>query len=201
MIDEGRMALSFFKTLFGSKPDDAYIVVGALKPHVEMQSFRDPFKAAAYAAGRNDMYVHVGVTRRVFQGRFRPSAQHIDGLACQWADVDVLHPVHGKTNLPPSRDAALEVIRAMGLPATMVVDSGHGLQAYWVYREMTMFEDEAQRREAMVLARAWGITLRERAKALGYGIDMVSDIARILRVPGTFNTKQPDAVAPVQVLA
>lgn len=199
MIDEAREAHSFLKTIFGGKPDDAYVVVGVLHPSVSMTSFTDLAKAAAFVAGKPDQYVHVGVTRKAFTGGTRPKVADIVGLGALWADVDVLHPVHKKTALPPTHDAARDLIRAMGLPPGILIDSGHGLQAWWPLREFWLLDEEEEHRRARILARAWGITLRERAKVLGYEVDMVSDLARVLRIPGTLNAKIADAIVPVQV--
>lgn len=201
MIEQGREALKFLEAVFGTKPDDAYVVVGRIEPKVEMQSFLDLSEAAAYVAGKDNMYVHVGVTRRCFQGNRRPSAADIDGLAALVADVDVAGAAHTKDRLPPDYERAMAVVRSMGLPPTVVVDSGHGLQAWWAFREIEMFADDRHRRSARVLARAWAITLRERARALGYQIDMVGDIARLMRIPGTVNTKLPEAPEQARIFA
>jgi hypothetical protein len=90
-------------------------------------------RGAADAAGQADVYVHVGLSRKAFRGGDRPQATEIDGLGGLWADIDIAHPVHKKPGLPPDRDAALAVVRAMGLEPGYVIHSGHGLQAWWPF--------------------------------------------------------------------
>lgn len=187
-LDDVRAAMSLLQAVFGSKPDDLYIVVGTLSP-VSMHAFTDIGAAARFAAGQPDVYVHVGLSDREFSGAARPKAAEIAGLGGLWADIDISDPVHKKQGYAPDTDAALAVARSMGIPPGLIIHSGHGVHAWWPFAEVWVFESPEERRRAQILARAWAITLRERARALGYTVDMVSDIARVLRIPGTVNAK------------
>lgn len=106
-----------------------------------------------------------------------------------WADIDVRGPAHSRDDLPPSFEAAHELIARFPLPPTVVVHSGHGLQVFWLFKELWVFEDEPERGEARRLSRQFQATLQELARELGWKIDETSDLARLLRLPGTFNTK------------
>lgn len=198
-FEHARAANRLLSALFGTKPDDMHVVLFRLNP-ARSVSFKDIAPAAADAAGQADVYVHVGLSRRAFKGGDRPEAIEIDALGGFWADIDIAHAVHKKAGLPPDQDAALAVVAAMGLPPGLVIHSGHGLQAWWPLREVWEFEDAADRFRARVYARAWALTLKERARALGYTVDMVSDIARVMRVPGTTNEKDTDDIRPVEIL-
>lgn len=190
-MDDIRTARVLFQAAFGAKPDDLYVVVGTLSP-VVMRSFTDIDAAARYAAGKADIYVHVGLANREYAGATRPKAVEIAGLSGVWADIDIVDPVHKKQGYASTVPAALEIVRAMGLPPGLVIQSGHGLHVWWPFAEPWIFESPEDRRRAEITARAWAITLRERSKALGYMIDMVSDISRVLRVPGTVNARGQD---------
>jgi hypothetical protein len=115
-----------------------------------------------------------------------------------WVDVDVRSPAHKATNLPPNKAAALSLIRKFPLTPTIVVDSGYGLQAWWLFRELWIFENEADRQAAQALARRFIATLQAQARTHGWQIDPTADLARVLRLPGTFNHKL--APLPVQVI-
>lgn len=186
--DDEREARSMLAALFGAKEDDANVVLFRLNP-ARSSSFSDIDAAATFAAGQTDVWVHVGLTRRQFSGGSRPKAAEIDGICGIGADIDIADPVHKKPGLPPDMAAARAVIAAIGLPHGLLVHSGHGLQAWWPFAEPWMFDDEAERRRAAILLRAFGITVRERAKALGYTIDMVFDLPRLMRLAGTVNGK------------
>ena len=49
-----------------------------------------------------------------------------------YIDIDVAGPAHKKTNLPASHEDAVDLLKSsLPLPPTILVDSGHGLHAYW----------------------------------------------------------------------
>ena len=87
----------------------------------------------------------------------------------------------------------------MELPPTEIVASGHGLQAWWLFHEPWLFRTDAERQQVQELVRRFGAALQEKAQAHGWRLDSVYDLARVLRVPGTWNCKA-DPV-PVRALA
>jgi hypothetical protein len=77
-----------------------------------------------------------------------------------------------------SRDEALEYLQSLSCPPTMFVDSGGGLQPYWLLVDpVTSTEDKALAEKIMAGMCDWWQT------------DKVKDYSRILRVPGTLNVK------------
>lgn len=192
---DSHVARAMLARVFGVVPDGYHVVLFRLGP-ARSVSFTDIDGAADNAAGQPNVWVHVGLSRRPFNGGDRPEALEIDALSGMWADIDIADPVHKKPGLPPDHDAAMAIVRAMRLPPGLIINSGHGLQVWWPFSEVWTFEDAAERRRARILARAWAITIRERAKALGHTVDMVSDISRVLRVAGTTNVK----ASPVPVV-
>lgn len=194
-----RDALVFLRAAFGGKPDTWYVVAFELAGR-SAHSFTDIEQLAAWAEGKAEIYVHVGLVQHAYSGHQRPKAPEIDGLIGFWADLDIEDPVHKKKGLPPDIDAALKIARLTGLEPSLVVHSGHGLQAWWLLNEPWLFDEFAERIRASRMARAWDISLRKRAeRQLGYTVDAVGDVSRILRLPGTLNTKS--APVTVRVLA
>lgn len=63
---------------------------------------------------------------------FSESATAIPGL---WIDVDFKAPVHHERNLPPDLRAALSLLEVVPHEPTLVVHSGFGIHAYWLFRE------------------------------------------------------------------
>ena len=130
--------------------------------------------------------------------RIRPeNAASIAGL---WADVDIADPVHKKRNLPPDEDAARDVLSDLEIAPTILVHSGHGLQAWWLFDEPFVFQDPAERREMQRLSVAWHERLKSVFGQRGWTIDATHDLSRILRLPGTLNHKG-DTSVPVRVLS
>lgn len=148
----------------------------------------------------SDVYVAVSVAQQA-QGPFRRiSSDNSAGIMGLWADIDVADPdVHKKWNLPPDEESATKLLERCGVPPSILVHSGHGLQAWWLFDEFWEFENEQDRLEAANLAQAWNTTLRVRAAENDWTVDSTFDLARVMRVPGTFNHKGTP-VLPVRLL-
>lgn len=147
-------------------------------------------ETAASLADGSDVYVAVSVSE-TSQGPFRRIASETSaGIMGLWADIDIADPdVHKKWNLPPSEEAAMTLLGAVGLEPTIVVHSGHGLQAWWLFKEFWSFNSPEDRTRAADLSQAWNTTLRVRAAERNWTIDSTFDLSRVMRVPGTFNRK------------
>lgn len=164
-------------------------------------------KAAAGFAGqhtKDDVYLGVGLSPRTYGGgsQQRVFARDVAGVPGLWADIDVNGGPEGKTGAAPSLKAA-ESLAHFALEPTLIVNSGYGLQAWWLLEEPWLFMGDtgpSEREQAAHLARAYQALLREQAKKDGYGLDSTHDLARLMRMPGTFNCKGAMAgVKPVGV--
>lgn len=111
----------------------------------------------------------------------RGGAEHCATVPALWLDLDVASDVHAQDNLPPDRDAARAILDRFPHPPTAVVDSGHGLQAWWVLDEPADASEVAE-----VLPR-WNATWARLAQP--FHVDNVFDLPRIMRLPGTVNRK------------
>lgn len=116
-------------------------------------------------------------------------ADNVIGIPGVWVDLDIADPVHKKGNYPPDLDAAMKLLEATGAPPSKVIHSGHGLHAWWLFREPWMFDDDAEKARAAKLLKDWQTTIRELARADGWTVDSTHDLPRILRLPGTYNRK------------
>jgi len=126
---------------------------------------------------------YMGVLRRS-----RPSGKAqdvVDHAPVLWADID---PYKGEKVSNGLLELARDVnfARAINFPLapSIIVDSGHGIHAYWLLRE------------AMALPDA---TLAMKGIAKDIGGDHTHDPARVLRLPGTNNHKGGDSI-PVRLL-
>jgi len=139
--------------------------------------------------------VWVGVATR--HGRLGSGSRGGDDDCAQfpalWADVDVQGPAHAADDLPPSFAAARELIAAFPLPPTAVVNTGHGLQPWWCLAEPVDIEAIGPALDR------WEATWVRLAGQRGSSVDHVWDLARMLRVPGSFNRKAE--IVPVAVEA
>jgi hypothetical protein len=126
------------------------------------------------------LYFCTGTLRIGSNGRRKDTIQTATGL---FADID-----YKDHELSPA-----EIVRhlnhALLLPS-LVIESGGGLHAYWLFRE-----GETATKEAVTRIE---IALRRLAEHVG-GDPSVAEISRVMRIPGTTNYKRKQP-APVRVL-
>lgn len=148
--------------------------------------------------GQN-VYVPVGLQAdRLETGR--GAAATVCALAGLWADIDYQSPAHKTANLPPTESDALALLAEVPLEPTIVVHSGHGLQAWWLFRELWTFDTDAERLAAATLSERWQATLQGLAARHGWAVDATADLARVLRLPGTVNRKADCDPVPVRLV-
>jgi hypothetical protein len=88
-----------------------------------------------------------------------------------------------------------DITAILGSAPTAVVLSGHGQHVYWpIDRSDTT---ELSNAAAAVLATRWGYLIAKLMGARRGKVDTVFDLSRVLRVPGTTNTKDTSAKVPV----
>lgn len=140
-------------------------------------------------AKASDTYCGVGLFDRAFGSYGRGETHDSAGIIGLWADVDFASDVHKKEGLPPTEEDARLLIADMGATPSVIINSGHGLQAWWLFVEPWIFESAEERQGAYALARRWNDTLRVRAATRGWVVDSTYDLARVMRIPGTMNFK------------
>jgi AAA domain len=116
----------------------------------------------------------------------RGEATDITRVTCLWADLDP-----DKPGYPGSLEEALTIIDGLPDPA-FIIHSGHGAQPIWLLTG-DEFDTGTPERHADItgLMKRWGQLISSRARARDWDVDPVWDLARILRVPGTLNLKDP----------
>lgn len=198
-LQEGE-ALGFFRSLYGENSPGFIPIWDRQEKLTRWLQANDP-EAIARAVTRHaedrDVYFGAGLQPRDLGPHRRGEGKDVLGIPGLWADLDVQGPAHKNPDLPPSRGDALDLLGGFPLKPTLVVDSGHGLQPWWLFEEPWIFRDD-DRREAQDLARRFQATLQEIANDHGWRIDNTSDLARVMRPPGTFNRKLEPV--PVRIL-
>ena len=147
---------------------------------------------------RHDLYVGVGLSGRDYGATQRCLSGEVAGIVGVWADIDLKSDAHPKAALPATVEEALDLLPKQ-LPPTFLVRTGNGLHAWWLFREPLIFETDEERRDAASLVCRWQTLLRLNAAARGWAFDRLSDLARVLRIPGTQNCKDPRNPKPVLI--
>ena len=103
------------------------------------------------------------------------------------------------TGACPDRDAALDLAHAL-LEPTLTVNTGYGVQAFHLLDAPFLIENADDLEAARALTRGWAERMKRLASERGMAkLDTVCDLARVVRVPGSFNTKGRLPV-PVELL-
>lgn len=134
-------------------------------------------------ADREGHDVYFGVLRRTRMGG--TAADVVSHAPVLWADVDPYKTHDSQHPLDFYNEGGMGRVLDFPIPPSIIVDSGHGIHAYWLLRDAAPVADAS-------------LAMKGIAKDIGG--DHTHDPARILRVPGTFNHKDPDNVVPVRLL-
>lgn len=180
------MAALGFADLLDLLGHDGYTSVCFRPPSGEFSSRVVPSNAAPVTAHRVVGDVWYGVNPLTDpatwpENKGRGTAAEVVRLAAAFCDLDV------KATGMPTMLAAAEVVddlaKMLGTKPSATVMSGHGLQPYWP------IEDGPSGADAQALLRRFGRLVVHVAEIRGGQADMVYDLARVLRVPGTTNYK------------
>lgn len=150
-----------------------------------------------WAKGRpsiRDIYFCTSLQRRAgvnAKGKSKVMRSAADALAVKaiWLDIDVKDPPKGYASLGEAIDELQRLIKMAQLPPpSALIGSGGGLHVYWISDRLLSVEEWRPFAEGL------------KAAALRYQLrcdaGCTTDVARILRVPNTFNykTTPPKAV-------
>src|SRR5262245_55625666 len=130
----------------------------------------------AFIANHLDENVCFGVATRKTNDGSKNGVSYVTSL---WADIDWKDFAHGQAETD-------EAIRKFPLKPSIIVSSGHGYHLYWRLLEPTPAAIEIEG------------YLKGIAKALDAD-RAAAELARILRVPGTFNYKDKENIVPVAI--
>jgi len=177
----------FLQGLFPEVPAECRILLWELKGKIS-RWFPDIESASMFAANKTDLYVGCGLAPKAFGDRGRCPADQIYSINGLWVDIDYKSAHHKKKNLPPTLEAAVKLATALMKPS-MIIFTGHGIQAWWLFREPWVFDSPEDRKKGGLLVQRWQDAIRRQALKKKWEVDATHDLARIFRMPGTFNGK------------
>jgi len=179
-----------FDLLSAVQPEGGWFAVVGITSNgmqQELVESREELDKWAERFVRRKMNVFFGVAK--YKDDSSRLKANVQALKAFWLDIDC-----GPTKDYPSQGEALQDLKkfckTVGLPRPIIINSGRGLHVYWPLTE------EVTREEWEPVANR----LKEVCKAQDLRVDpAVFEVARILRIPGTFNFKGDEPVE-VQVL-
>lgn len=186
-------AVEFLTALWGPKmPPGLYAQIWAKKGDKSRSTYLQHWagvEGVVVGQQASDVYVGCAAIAKKLAATVRGKAKDAAAIPGFWLDVDV------GAGHAPDLDAAVAVTKLIELP-TVLVASGGGVHAWWLFDVPWVFADDDERKEAGRQAAGWVEAHRQRA---GFKLDSVGELARVLRLPGTTNWKG-GAERPVQLL-
>ncbi len=191
---------AFLEALYGDLPEGALFYLWTLGPPPDEAKAthwcETPEQACAKVIQTANIYWPIGWGNARTQGRF--AEKDVAGIVALVADVDLKDDTHPRA--PTTEQDALDLIDTFPQRPSACVHSGHGLQCAWIFKEPWPFADNDERKAAKHLSQCWAHTLTAWASKMSYELDSVHDLARIMRLPGTMNVKDPERPVPSRLL-
>ena len=194
---------TFLTALWGKKPPGDILIWMLPQKLSRWYISFDHLNQDLRAYPERDLYTGVGFpapgTTKLVSNQ-RCITADIGALTGMWADIDVAHPIHKRANLTPTLEQALGTLEQFPFEPTITIDSGHGLQAWWLFEKPWIFKSEEDNLTAQKLAQWWNKEIQALYDKQGWTVDSVYDLARVLRIPDTFNNKIPEERVPVKTI-
>lgn len=144
---------------------------------------------AQEVAQNKDVYFGVALRRPNLIKQQRGRVQDCRGLPGLFLDIDIDigQSTHAAKNLPKTDAQCAEILSCLPEP-TGIIHTGGGWHAYWLfdqthpigYTDIPEFSNASEQFQRKAIAHA---------SNLGYHVDFTGTLDRVLRLPGTINTK------------
>ena len=193
----------FLTALWGNPPPGVILIWTLPEKESTWYTRLDQVNQDVEHHAHEDVYTGVGIAnpnRARFTTQKRLTEEEVGGLAGMWADIDWAHPVHRKPNLPPSLEQAMETLEGAQFEPTLLVNSGHGLQAWWLFEHPWIFQTPEDQELGRRAAQWWHQHIKGLYTARGWTTDSVFNLDRIMRLPGTWNNRVPGERRPVEII-
>lgn len=188
---------TFYKKLFGQMNEGLLVTMTLPGQRLKSYPVTEYEKAAKDIQGKGQTengYICIGIRKEGLAGGTRGSLDDLIALPALYGDYDVLGPAHKQKHLPKTKEEVVSHLQSLKLPPSLIVDSGYGLQPYWILKNPMRMGTLEEKQKAKTVSENWGKYLAQEALRHGWKIDNVSDPARMLRAPGTKNHKQKEGI-------
>ena len=203
MIDADKIRY-FLTCLYGAVEDDSRLVLSYANLDKKLRSEwikPDDTQAATefFRSHQDNPATYFGVALRdgrAERGEYsRGGTGDVVDIPGLWCDVDIAGGAHAQQGLPPTKEAAVQLVYdAMkcqspkrAIQPSLIVNTGGGVHAYWLFEQPFVISNGADRQFIRDLNDRLNRQIQATARERGWSIDNVSDLARVLRVPGTLS--------------
>ena len=165
--------------------------------------------------GQNmSVYYSLALRRSDVDEKKRGTLFQLDTMVCLAADIDIKGPAHKEDKLPETFEDGLRFLMEVPVPEgttnaeeteedspspryftpTIIINSGNGLHALWLFNSPVNVNVDTDKGKANLelaerISGGFGLYLIELGRQKGWNLDMVGDLPRMLRAPGSLNFK------------
>lgn len=147
------------------------------------------YEAVKKYGAKTNTFFGVGLRKKILPHNLRGRDSDISCITALYSDIDVKSNAHAQTSLPNSIDEAIEFLNTLPMQSSIIVNSGNGLHAYWLLETPFKIHGAKDREYISSIFKGWSKFVNENARNRGFKLDNVSDLARVLRAPGSVNYK------------
>jgi len=194
MIHTRRMALQYFFSTLYATVKEGHVEIRPFTRNGKLANRQRVFLPANDSAALaqhvvslgSSLHTYFSVCTRTDEGKRlrRGTLDHVDSLTALWADLDV--KTFGGLN------RARNALDRFPLSPSILVFTGHGYHAYWLLEEPISLATSGRAAPQAVLKSLQVNVL---------GSDDVSDLARVLRAPWSYNLKDAEYPPLAKVLS
>lgn len=145
------------------------------------------YDEATSQTGKN-VFFSINPTKTPKSSSQRATNKDVSELSAIFLDLD------GRNDKKPKNpETPQELIKFLDgtilPPPTYIVSTGNGIHAYWIVEGGFLITDDESRKNAEALTKSFTGIAQSEGKKLGYSFDSCHDLARVGRVPGSYNNK------------
>lgn len=189
-------ALGFLRLVFGDDAEGYLLILtgDGQSGWFEAADFARAARLAVTVGREQDVYFGAALRRE--RSAQRDGVYAVPGL---WASIRTARLRSNVGAAPASRREALDLLRTLPLPPTVVVQGGQDLQAYWLFRSPWRLLADHDRRQAEALSACFQAALTARGTACGWEWEDKGDLTVALRLPGSLDHSSIEPT-PVHIL-
>lgn len=191
-ISQGHiLAKDFLQTLYGNE-SSGYLTLWTSEDKktkwYKVQEIESAVNDAMKLREFKNVYFGLGLRKENLGEYKRGSNEDIVSLPCVWIEIDIKGGIHAADNLPTAEEVQ-SILNTFPLEPSIINHSGGGLHCYWLLDQPARIYNKKNMQSAeRMLTRFQSVFIRL-ARTMGLKIDNTADLARVLRVAGTFNRK------------
>lgn len=185
------LANNFLQALYGNESMGWLTLWTSEDKETHWYKVQDVEKAAKHAmklSGSKNVYFGLGLRKENLGKYKRGKNLDIISLPCVWVEIDVKGGIHAADNLPTMEEVQ-SFLNRFPIEPSIINHSGGGLHCYWLLDQPARINNHENIKSAERMLSRFQAVFINLANTMGLKIDNTSDLARVLRIPGTFNRK------------